>query len=71
MRSQKHYDLKNGFGVICTTDEDNFSHEKSYSIEVVMLTVPWQEVVVRKSNINTSEEANLVFKELVEKYRIL
>lgn len=71
MRESKYYSLNNGYGIVCTTVTNVFTNEKSYIVEVLLLTVPWQEVLFRKEGIRTPKEANDLFKQLVSKYKQL
>lgn len=68
-REVKRYDLGNGWGIDCITHID--FGEKSYEINVVMLCVPWEEVVHSIKKIKDPAEANQKFKELVERYKKL
>ena len=63
MREVKSYKVNESFGINCTTIDN------SMSIEVVMLFVPWLEVVEGKYNLIDKEEANKAFKELADKYK--
>lgn len=63
MRSVKSYKVNESFGINCTTIDN------SMSIEVVMLVVPWLEVVEGKYNLTDKEEANKAFKCLADKYK--
>lgn len=70
-RSTKTYDLKNGYGIDCITIENEYYNTKWFQIDVVMLCVPWREVVESYGRISSSDEANNIFKSMVEKYRKL
>lgn len=63
MREVKSYKVNESFGINCTTIDS------SMSIEVVMLVVPWLEVVEGKYNLTDKEEANKAFKLLADKYK--
>ena len=70
-RSTKTYDLKNGYGIECITIENEFYGTKWFQIDVVMLCVPWKEVVESYSNIKSKEQANEVYQRLAKKYKAL
>ena len=63
MRSVKSYKINESWGIKCTTVDS------SMSIEVVMLFVPWLEVVDGVYNLTDKEKANKAFKELADKYK--
>jgi hypothetical protein len=63
MRSVKSYKINESWGINCTTVDS------SMSIEVVMLFVPWLEVVDGVYNLTDKEKANKAFKELADKYK--
>lgn len=63
MRSVKSYKINDSWGIKCTTVDN------SMSIEVVMLFVPWLEVVDGVYNLTDKEKANKAFKELADKYK--
>lgn len=62
----KSYKVNNTWGINCITYDNG-----TMGLEVVMLTVPWLEVVEAKYKIKDKSEANAKFKELAEKYKKL
>ena len=64
--SIKSYKVNNTWGINCITNNDG-----SMGLEVVMISVPWQEIVESEYNIKDKDVANVKFKELVNKYRQL
>lgn len=62
----KSYKVNNWWGINCITRDSG-----SMRVEVVMLQVPWQEVVDFTDNITDKNVANNTFKSYVEKYRSL
>jgi len=67
-REVKTYDLKNGIGIDCVTIENEYFGTKKYEVNVVMLCVPWREEM-EGYKIAKPEDANVKFKEMVEKYK--
>ena len=62
----KRYKIDNDWGMECYTYRDG-----SMSIDVVMISVPWNEVVETTGKIKDKDEANSRFKELFNKYKNL
>ena len=66
MMTLKQYKINNSWGINCITYENG-----TMGLEVMMLQVPWLEVVESVSGIADKNTANKLFKELVEKYRCI
>lgn len=66
----KQYKINKRWGINCKTYKD-YVGNKYYDVEVIMLDVPWQEVVDCRRNITDSRIANSIFKEFVAKYKRL
>lgn len=62
----KSYKINNTWGINCITNTDG-----SMSIDVIMVSVPWQEVVESTGKVFDKDLANYKFKELVQKYKNL
>lgn len=62
----KSYKINNTWGINCITNTDG-----SMSIDVIMVSVPWQEVVESTGKVFDKDLANSKFKELVQKYKNL
>lgn len=58
----KDYRLNENFGIRCIT------YPSSYSVEIVILGLPWLEVVESVERIPNKDEANRVFLQLKNKY---
>jgi len=67
-RTVKTINLNNGWGISCITSEIPWNGAKTYSIEVYMETVPWNEIVESRKNLLTKEEANEAYLSLKNKY---
>lgn len=59
----REYKLNGTFGIVCS------SNGASMRVEVVMICVPWLEVVEGYNTLENVDEANRVFKQMVEKYK--
>jgi hypothetical protein len=68
-RDVKTYDLKNGWGIDCVTYTDTWQG-KWYEVNAIMLCVPWHEVVKSFQHIETPEEANKIFMQLYNEYKV-
>ena len=62
----KSYKINNTWDINCITNTDG-----SMSIDVIMVSVPWQEVVESTGKVFDKDLANSRFKELVQKYKKL
>lgn len=60
----KQYAINKDWGINCIQGADG-----KMGIEVIMLCVPWQEVVEAEYGITEKDRANKLFKELVAKYK--
>lgn len=67
-RSTKSYNLGNGYGIECVTIENQYTGERYFNVNVILLAVPWLEVVNRVTRIYDPTVANRVFKEFKERY---
>lgn len=67
-RSTKSYNLGNGYGIECVTIENQYTGERYFDVNVILLDVPWLEVVNRVTRIYDTTVANKVFKEFKERY---
>lgn len=62
----KSYKINEQWGINCITYDNG-----TMNLEVVMLTVPWLEVVESTGRLYNKGLANSKFKELVQKYKKL
>ncbi len=67
-RSTKSYNLGNGYGIECVTIENQYTGERYFDVNVILLAVPWLEVINRVTRISNPTVANRVFKEFKERY---
>lgn len=67
-RSTKAYNLGNGYGIECVTIENQYTGERYFDVNVILLAVPWLEVVNKVTRISDPTVANKVFKEFKERY---
>lgn len=68
MQDYKAYNLGNGWGIECYFYENPYTGVRRYQIDVIILGLPFKDV--RESVISyDKDEANRLFKALVEKYR--
>lgn len=58
----KRYRLNSDFGIVCETTR------RGMTIYVVLICVPWEEVIEEYVNIKDKDEANRLFIELRRKY---
>lgn len=60
---RKEYKLNDTFGIVCSGSENRMN------VEVVMISVPWEEVVESVRGISDKDTANATFKAMVAKYK--
>lgn len=65
----KAYRVNSSWGIECYTDRNPYTNEMSYRVDVVMLGVPWLEVV-ESYIVHDKDEANKIFLVMAKKYRL-
>lgn len=68
-RTHNEVKLGNGWIIDCVTVENK--GKITYEVNALMGDVPWKEEVSGVKNIETKEEANKAYKEMVLKYKYL
>lgn len=62
---EKRYKINKDFGIICETCNDY------YNVKIVQLGLPFDLPLEEYSKIKSSDEANKIFKQLVDKYKYI
>lgn len=67
-RVPKSYRLNRDFEILCTTDIYE-TGRKYYSIEVLLVSVPFWCVIEEYRGLTKANEANSIYKKMKEKYK--
>ena len=67
-RVSKSYRLNRDFEILCTTDILD-DERKYYTVEVLLVSVPFWCVIEEYRGLTEAKEANSIYKRMKEKYR--